>query len=263
MIVVERGEAPLIVSIPHAGTEIPDDIAPDLISLDRARHDADLYIDKLYAFAAGMGATIFRTTISRTVIDMNRDPSGVSLYPGMATTGLCPLTTFDGEPLWREGREPDQTEIDRRRELYFEPYHTGLQAEIDRLRAIHPAIVLYEAHSIRSHVPMLFDGELPQFNIGTNSGSACAPELAAAVSGQCTASQVIDGRFKGGWTTRHYGRPEAGVHAIQMELAMRTYVPELPADRWPPAWDDDRAEPCKNILRHVLAACLNFAEGYE
>lgn len=261
MIAIERGQAPLIVSIPHAGTEIPDDIAPNLISLDRARYDADLYIDKLYAFAAGMGATLFRTTISRTVIDMNRDPSGVSLYPGMATTGLCPLTTFDGDPLWREGREPDEAEIARRREMYFEPYHKGLQAEIDRLRAKHPTVVLYEAHSIRSHVPMLFDGELPQFNIGTNSGEACAPELADAVAGQCSINQVVDGRFKGGWTTRHYGRPEQGIHAIQMELAMRTYIPELPVDQWPPAWDEDRAEPCKAILRHVLAAALNFAEG--
>jgi len=258
MIAVERGDAPLIVSIPHAGTEIPDDIAPDLISLDRARYDADLYIDKLYAFAGGMGATIFRTTISRTVIDMNRDPSGVSLYPGMATTGLCPLTTFDGEPLWKDGREPDEAEIARRREMYFAPYHKGLQAEIDRLRAIHSTVVLYEAHSIRSHVPMLFEGELPQFNIGTNSGQACAPELADAIAGQCSASQVVDGRFKGGWTTRHYGRPEQGVHAIQMELAMRTYLNE--AD---PAWDEERAEPCKNILRHVMAAALQFAEGRQ
>ena len=261
MIAIERGQGPLIVSIPHAGTEIPDDIIPDLTSLDRARYDADLYIDKLYAFAAGMGATIFRTTISRTVIDMNRDPSGASLYPGMATTDLCPLTTFDGEPLWREGRAPDAAEIARRREMYFDPYHTALQAEIERLRAIHPTVVLYEAHSIRSHVPMLFDGELPQFNIGTNSGAACSPELADAVAGQCSVSQVVDGRFKGGWTTRHYGRPEAGVHAIQMELAMRTYMPEVAAELWPPAWDEERAEPCKNILRHVMAAALQFAEG--
>jgi formiminoglutamase len=261
MIAIERGQAPLIVSIPHAGTEIPDDIAPDLISLERARYDADLYIDKLYAFAGGMGATIFRTTISRTVIDMNRDPSGVSLYPGMATTGLCPLTTFDGDPLWREGREPDDAEIARRREMYFEPYHRGLQAEIDRLRAKHPAVVLYEAHSIRSHVPMLFDGELPHFNIGTNSGAACAPELAEAVAGQCGRSQVVDGRFKGGWTTRHYGRPEQGVHAIQMELAMRTYLDEGLATAWPPAWDEARAERARDILRPILAAAIEFAIG--
>lgn len=261
MIAIERGTAPLIVSIPHAGTEIPDDIAPDLVSLDRARHDADLYVDKLYGFAAAMGATIFRTTISRTVIDMNRDPSGASLYPGMATTGLCPLTTFDGDLLWREGREPEAAEIERRRAMYFDPYHRALAAEIERLRAQHPRIVLYEAHSIRSHVPMLFDGELPHFNIGTNSGAACAPELTEAVAAHSGASQVVDGRFKGGWTTRHYGRPDQGVHAIQMELAMRTYLDEVPAPHWPPRWDEARAEPCKTVLRQILAAALEFAEG--
>lgn len=260
MIAIERGDAPLIVSIPHAGTEIPDDIAPDLISLERARHDADLYIDKLYGFAAGMGATLFRTTISRTVIDMNRDPSGKSLYPGMATTDLCPLTTFDGDPLWREGREPDAAEIVRRREMYFDPYHKALGVEVRRLREMHPHVVLYEAHSIRSHVPMLFDGALPEFNIGTNGGAACAPALAAAVAAECGPSQVIDGRFKGGWTTRNYGQPHNGLHAIQMELAMRTYLDEA-APGWPPVWDPARAAPCQGTLRHVLAAALEFAEG--
>lgn len=259
MIAAIRGEAPLIVSIPHAGTEIPDDIAGDLHSLDRARYDADLYVDRLYAFAVDLGATILRTTISRTVIDMNRDPSGASLYPGQATTGLCPLVTFDGDPLWREGREPDEAEIARRLGMYFEPYHQRLEAEIARLRAIHSNIVLYEAHSIRSFCPMLFDGELPQFNIGTNGGRACAPELTRAVQAACPRSQVTDGRFKGGWTTRHYGRPEDGVHAIQMELAMRTYLDEVAAADWPPPWDPDRAAPCQDILRDVLLAAIDFA----
>lgn len=259
MIAAIRGEAPLIVSIPHAGTEIPDDLLGDIHSLDRARYDADLYIDRLYAFAVDLGATVFRTTISRTVIDMNRDPSGATLYPGQATTGLCPLSTFDGEPLWREGCEPDDAEIARRRAMYFEPYHQGLEAEIARLRAIHPAIVLYEAHSIRSFCPLLFDGELPQFNIGTNSGKACAPELTRAVEAACGRSQVTDGRFKGGWTTRHYGNPKAGVHAIQMELAMRTYLDEAAPADWPPPWNAACAAPCQEVLRDVLLAAIAFA----
>jgi len=259
MIAVVRGEAPLIVSIPHAGTEIPDDLVGDVHSLERARYDADLYVDRLYAFAVDLGATVIRTTISRTVIDVNRDPSGASLYPGQATTGLCPLTTFDGEPLWREGREPDEAEIAGRRAMYFEPYHERLEAEIVRLRAIHSAIVLYEAHSIRSVVPMLFDGELPQFNIGTNSGEACAPELVRAVERVCGASQVTDGRFRGGWTTRHYGDPARGVHAIQMELAMRTYLDEAAPEDWPPPWNPARAAACQDVLRTVLLAAIAFA----
>lgn len=259
---VTRGDAPLIVSIPHAGTGIPNDIAVKLVSPELGRHDADLYIDRLYAFAAEMGATIIQTAISRTVIDVNRDPAGVSLYPGQTTTGLCPTETFDGVALYRDGAAPDDAEIARRRDIWFAPYHAALETEIARLRDRHPAIVLYEAHSIRSIVPRLFDGELPQFNIGTNSGAACAAALTRTVEAVCDASghsRITDGRFKGGWTTRDYGRPDAGVHAIQMELAMRGYLEE--AQPWPPAWDPARAAPMQAILRRVLEACLDFAEG--
>lgn len=264
MIGIVRGDAPLIVSIPHAGTEVPDDLLGDVHSVERARYDADLYIDRLYDFARQLGATIFRTTISRTVIDMNRDPSGVSLYPGQTTTDLCPLTTFDGEPLWRPGREPDAAEIERRKRLYFEPYHTALQGEIDRLRARHKAIVLYEAHSIRSFAPRLFDGELPQFNIGSNDGRSCDDALTRAVERICErsgGSWITNGRFKGGWTTRHYGQPEKGVHAIQMELAMRGYLDEVGPYDWPPAWDEARAAPMQSVLLPILSACISFAES--
>ena len=266
MIRIERGDAPLIVSIPHAGTEIPDDIAQHLVSLPLARRDADLYVDRLYAFALGFDATIVRTTISRTVIDVNRDPSGKSLYPGQTTTGLCPTETFDGEPLYRPGREPDAAEITRRRTDWFDPYHAAIRSEIARLRERHPAVVLYEAHSIRSIVPRLFPGELANFNIGTNAGRSCAPALARAVEKACDRrgyTRVTDGRFKGGWTTRHYGRPEEGVHAIQMELAMRTYLDEVAPEAWPPEWDEQRAERCREVLRQALAGCIDFAEGMK
>lgn len=265
---VTRGDAPLIVSLPHTGTEIPPDIEADLVSPWLARKDADWWVDRLYAFAEGMGATIVRTAISRTVIDVNRDPSGASLYPGQATTELCPTTTFDGEPLYRDGG-PGATEIERRRVAYFYPYHAALRAEIDRLRAVHPTVVLYEAHSIRSLVPRLFDGELPQFNLGTNSGASCAGDLAAAVEAACDASgrsRVTNGRFKGGWTTRHYGQPDAGVHAIQMELAGRGYMDEpaeLAEDTWPAPFHADRAEPLRAALEDILSACLTFARSHR
>ncbi|QDX25582.1 N-formylglutamate deformylase [Sphingomonas suaedae] len=262
MIVTVRNDGPLIVSIPHAGLEIPEDIAPALISPARARHDADLYVDQLYAFAFKLGATLIRTTTSRTVIDVNRDPSGQTLYPGQFTTGLCPRVTFDGDPLYHPGQEPDETEIARRRAAWFDPYHAALTAEIDRLRDLHPAIVLYEAHSIRSVVPKLFDGRLPEFNIGTNSGQSCAPELAHSIAAICAEQQrshVIDGRFKGGWTTRNYGEPDKGVHAIQMELAMRTYLTEVPAADWPPRYDDLHAAQAQATLRPILSAAIDFA----
>jgi N-formylglutamate deformylase len=175
---VRRGEAPLVVSLPHTGTEIPAPFDEDLVGGWLARKDADWWIDRLYDFAGNLGATVIHTAISRTVIDVNRDPSGVSLYPGQATTGLCPATTFDGEPLYKS-TAPDAAAITLRREKYFDPYHDALAAELDRLRRSHGRIVLYDCHSIRSVIPRLFEGTLPEMNIGTNSG---ASRRAAAVT---------------------------------------------------------------------------------
>jgi N-formylglutamate deformylase len=237
---IRHGSAPLILSIPHAGTEIPDALQPALRSLWLARKDADWWLPELYAFAEKLDATIIRTDISRTVIDVNRDPSGASLYPGQATTELCPTTTFDGEALYHAGQAPDAAAIAQRRETYFVPYHMAIAAEIKRLRGLHRSVVLYDCHSIRSEIPRLFPGVLPNFNIGTNDGKACDAAITARVAAICAAdeqhSHVVNGRFKGGWITRHYGDPENGVNAIQMELACRGYMaePETPSpENWP------------------------------
>ncbi len=261
---IQRGTEPLLVAFPHTGTDIPPELDGAFTSPWLARKDADWWIDRLYAFAPELGATTIRTRLSRSVIDCNRDPSGASLYPGQTTTGLCPTETFDGESL-SPGSAPDNAEIQRRRALYFNPYHAALAAELARLRAIHPHVVLYDAHSIRSHVPRLFAGELPQFNIGTNGGQTCAAALADAVTTICSASghsHVRDGRFQGGWTTRHYGRPADGIHAIQMELAMRGYMaePEHPdPDNWPAPIA--AAPAVLTTLKQVIEACLAFAKG--
>lgn len=263
---IHRGDAPLIVSIPHAGTEIPEEIEKRLVSPWLARADADWYVTYLYSFARDLGATIVSTAISRSVIDVNRDPSGKSLYPGQATTGLCPTTTFDGAPLYKSGLEPDEHDIAARRAQYFDPYHQALQDQIDRLRAIHPRIVLYDAHSIRSHVPRLFDGVLPVFNIGTNAGASCDPVLGDRIHALCASSggpTVTNGRFKGGWITRHYGRPLEGVHAIQMELAMRAYLREprtITEQTWPPPYIDEVAVLIRTNLHNVLRRCIQFAK---
>jgi formiminoglutamase len=261
---LRRGAAPLVLGMPHTGTHIPDDLLPRYLSPWRARKDADWWIDRLYAFAADMDATIVRTTISRSVIDVNRDPSGASLYPGQTTTELCPTTTFDGEPLYRTGGEPDDDEIAERRDRWLTPYHAALTAELARLRDLLGHVVLYDCHSIRSHVRRLFPGELPQFNIGTNNGTTCDPALERAVEQACAAtglSLVVNGRFRGGYTTRNHGRPESGVHAIQMELACRGYIdePGTPDEaNWPTPWDPARAAPLETHLRHILAACLDW-----
>jgi formiminoglutamase len=256
---VARGDAPLLLSFPHTGLDVPADCAAALVSLPLARHDADWFIDRLYGVAAGLGATTVHTALSRTVIDVNRDPSGASLYPGQATTGLVPTETFDGRPLYREGGAPSPQEIERRKELYFQPYHAALEAEIVRLRARHPRIVLYDCHSIRSRIPRLFAGELPVFNIGTHSGKSCDPRLEGEMARICAASRwscVVNGRFTGGWITRSYGRPEQGIHAVQMELAMRGYLADE-ADSV--RWDEKFAAPIQETLRAVLEACLAFA----
>ena len=264
---VHEGSAPLVIGLPHTGTDIPAAIEARMTSPWLARKDADWWVDRLYDFAIDMGATLVRTGVSRSVIDVNRDPSGVSLYPGMTTTGLCPTETFDGEPLYRAGQEPDAAEMAERRVTWFDPYHAALTTQLDRLRS-HGPVVLYDAHSIRSVVPRLFEGELPQFNIGDNDGATCAAELTQAVETACAVSGfslVVNGRFKGGWTTRHYGRPEAGVHAIQMELADRGYIldPSGPVspDNWPSAYEPERAEPMRRHLHRVLTACIDFAES--
>jgi N-formylglutamate deformylase len=258
---VTRGDAPLLVSFPHTGLSVPAECEAALVSLPLARHDADRHIDKLYAFVPELGVTTVHTALSRTVIDVNRDPSGASLYPGQTTTGLLPTETFDGVPLYRDGQAPSPEEIERRKRLYFAPYHAALAAELERLRARHPRVVLYDCHSIRSAIPRLFPGELPAFNIGTNSGKSCDLSLEAAVARRCAASawsHVVNGRFTGGWITRTYGRPAEGIHAVQMELAMRGYLPD---EGDPPPWDPDFAKPIQRTLRAVLEDCLAFARA--
>jgi formiminoglutamase len=258
---VTRADTPLIIALPHGGTELP---AGAFRSSWHARRDADWHIAALYEGLAE--ATTVATAVSRSVIDVNRDPSGASLYPGQATTELCPTTTFDGDSLY-PGEGPDEAEIARRTAGWFEPYHAALGAEVERLRKRHRKVVVFDAHSIRSRVPRLFEGELPELNIGTNGGTTCAPALLTAIERVAAGSgrsRVVDGRFRGGWTTRHYGRPYEGVHAIQLELAMRAYVdepaaPHSPAS-WPPPFDPAVAAPLRDTLRLMLAACLDFTQ---
>lgn len=261
---VRRADSPLILAMPHGGTDIPADMLSRFVSPWLARRDTDWHIADLYDGLAD--ATIVATGISRSVIDVNRDPSGASLYPGQATTELCPTTSFDGDPLYRAGEAPDAPEIARRRTAYFDPYHAALAEEIARLRALHPHVILFDCHSIRSRIPRLFVGDLPELNIGTNDGETCDPVLRQRVLAAAEASErsvVLDGRFRGGWTTRHYGRPREGVHAVQMELAIRAYLPEpigiVTAHDWPPAYGADLAAPLRADLSRILSSCLEFA----
>ena len=261
---IVRGDAPLVVSLPHTGTTIPAEIEARLVSPWLARKDTDWWIERLYDFAGELGATIVRTDLSRTVIDVNRDPSGASLYPGRATTELCPTTTFDGEPLYRPGEEPDAAEIAARRASYFDWYHRTLAGEIGRLRTAYEHLVLYDCHSIRSRIPRLFDGELPHFNIGTNGGSSCDPALAADDRGplrrkrlQPCRERPLQGRLHHPPLRRSGERRPRGPDGARLpRLHARTARPSRRG--WPTPYDEARAAPMRAALTRILKRCLRL-----
>lgn len=257
MIEVTRGDSPLVLGLPHTGTDVPADILATFNDTGRALADTDWHIHRLYDGLVE-GVTSVRTPVHRYVIDVNRDPGGNSLYPGQNTTTLCPLTDFDGRGIYKTGMEPDAAEIASRRERFHKPYHVALAAELERVRGLHGFALLYDCHSIRSGIPFLFDGTLPDFNTGTNNGETCDPAIEALVVERCASAEgytfVLNGRFKGGWTTRNYGRPREGLHAIQMELAQSTYCEE----RAPWTWDTAKADHLRNHLRDILTDLQNW-----
>ncbi|MCX8997232.1 N-formylglutamate deformylase [Rhizobiaceae bacterium BDR2-2] len=256
---VEQGTSPVILGLPHTGTEVPPAIWARLNDNGRKLADTDWHIHRLYDGLLS-DATTVRATFHRYVIDANRDPAGGSLYPGQNTTGLIPDTDFDGAAIWKDGSEPNEADIAERLAAFHTPYHAALAAEIARVKALHGFVVLYDCHSIRSHIPFLFEGTLPDFNIGTDGGRTCAPEI-EAIAVDVTAkaegyTSILNGRFKGGWTTRHYGRPETGVHAIQMELAQSTH---LATEDLPFAYDEAKAERLRAHLKAILTRIEAFA----
>lgn len=259
--IFSQGTQPLLISMPHVGTYVPPDIAAGLT--EEARHvpDTDWHIERLYAFASEMGASIVQATHSRYVVDLNRPPSGESLYPGQATTGLCTDITFAGGPVYLPGRAPTAEEIEQRRQQYWQPYHDKVAEELARLKAQFPVVVLWDAHSIRSVLPQFFEGKLPDFNVGTNSGKSCAPALEtriAAIAEQAKPyTSVTNGRYKGGYITRQYGHPDQHMHAVQMEMTQSSYMDEGPAF----AYDDAKAAIMQVHLRKMLGAVLDFAHG--
>jgi N-formylglutamate deformylase len=247
---LRQGNGRLIVSIPHAGTHMPPHIAATLTDIGRTVVDTDWHVDRLYKFLEETDATILTATHSRYVVDLNRGPEGGKLYPGQAETSLCPTETFDGAPLYA-GTPPDQAEIAARIETYWQPYHTALQAELSRIKTLHGTAHLFDAHSIRTAVPRLFPGDLPALNFGTNDGCAADAEITARVVAAAGDHfpHVVNGRFKGGYITRHYGAPTQGVHAIQLELAQSAYMDEAAPDQY----DSARAAKLIGVLRKITA----------
>jgi N-formylglutamate deformylase len=249
---LHRGSTPLLVSLPHVGREIPAELQPRYVPRALATEDCDWHLERVYAFVRELGASLIVPRLARYVIDLNRPPENTPMYPGANNTELCPTRFFTGEPLVRDGQAPDTAEVAQRVERWWRPYHAALRAELTRLRALHGHAVLFDGHSIRSELPWLFDGRLPDLNLGTADGASCAPSLrdalAAVLAGQSRWTQVVDGRFKGGHITRHYGRPGEGVHAVQLEMCWRCYMVEAP----PHAWDAARAAAVQPLLRRLV-----------
>ena len=254
---VVKGDGPVVLGFPHTGSHVPEDIFGNLNQRGRTLSDTDWHIHTLYDGLLE-GATTVRATFHRYVIDANRDPSGVSLYPGQNTTGLSPLTDFDAHPIWQN--EPTDADIENRLIQFHQPYHAALTAELNRVRDQHGVAILYDCHSIRSRVPHLFDGTLPDFNIGTNEGTTCSKLIETAVSDICTGAtdytSILNGRFKGGWTTRHYGNPEENIHAIQMELAQSSH---LESEIAPWTYSPERAKSLRPVLAEILTTLADLA----
>lgn len=253
---LHRGRVPLLISLPHDGSFIPGDLAARMQPAARRSSDTDWHVARLYEpLAEALGASVLKPAASRYVVDLNRPADGHALYPGQRETGLVPLTGFDGEPLYLDGEAPDPAEVQRRINEYWQPYHDALAQELARLQAEHGRVVLWEGHSIRSRVPMLFEGRLPDFNLGTADGVSCDAALQARLAGRLQAqsrfSVAVNGRFKGGYITRHYGRPDAGVQAVQLELVQLNYMDEASF-----AYDASKASQVQAVIAALLHACL-------
>ena len=251
------GDTPLLLSFPHDGRQLPDSISERMTAAGRALRDTDWYIARLYEFASELGASKLVANYSRYVVDVNRPVNDEALYPGQLATGLCPTQTFAGDNIYRDGDVPAD-EVAERVETYWRPYHYRLQAALDELRAKHGYALLWDAHSIESRVPRLFDGELPALNIGTYGGRSCDGALEAAidgVAGSSPFSSVLNGRFQGGFITRYYGDPARRVHAVQLEIAQRVYMDETAR-----AFDESRAARLRDTLRHMLTTLMQSAK---
>jgi N-formylglutamate deformylase len=253
---LHRGIAPLLISLPHVGTHLPDELRARLVERAAQVEDTDWHLDRLYAFARALGASMLVPHHSRYVIDLNRPPENTPMYPGANNTELCPTRFFTGDALYRAGCAPDDAEVQLRLARYWRPYHDALQAELARLRERHGHAVLFDGHSIKSELPWLFEGRLWDLNLGTASGASCAPslrqELADVLARQPWFSQVVDGRFKGGYITRHYGRPAENVHAVQLEMGWCCYLDE----EAPWAWNDARARAVAPVLHQLVEVML-------
>jgi len=256
-----EGTVPVLMSIPHVGEYIPPEITEQLTSAADGVTDTDWYLDRLYDFSEDLGLHVLQATHSRYVIDLNRSPDNISLYPGQNVTELVPTSTFAEQPLYPDGEDPDEAEIARRLKTFWHPYHNRLQELLVTLRQQYGYVVLFDCHSIKSVVPRFFEGRLTDFNLGTSSGASCAPDLRSKLSEALAKDSqytlAIDGRFTGGYITRRYGSPADNIHAFQLELSTATYMDEEPAF----GWREDLADQVRPSLRAMMEVAVGWRPG--
>ena len=252
------GTQPWLVSVPHVGRELPPDQQHRYVERAFQFEDADWHLDELYGFVKALGASLIVPRYSRFLIDLNRPPENAPMYPGVNNTELCPTRFFTGDALYRAGMAPDASEIARRVRAYWQPYHDALRAELRRIHTAHGHAVLFDGHSIKSELPWLFEGKLPDLNLGTASGTSCAPTLRAALKrvldAQAHFTHVTDGRFKGGHITRHYGQPDKGIHAVQLEMCWSSYM----AEQAPFELDPRRTARLSPVLQALVHTMLRW-----
>ena len=253
-----RGDSPLVVSMPHVGTFVPHSVGRGFTECAACRCDTDWHLPRLYDFVHAIGATTIVANFSRYVIDVNRPPDGANLYPGRDTPKLCPTDTFDQRALYRDG-EPGAGDIQERLDAVWWPYHRRLERELSRVKVEHGIAVLWDAHSIVSVAPRLFEGKLADFNLGTADGASCDSALSSRLKGALDQhagySSVLNGRFKGGYITRRYGRPAENIHAVQLEMCECIYMDETP----PYTFRPEKASPVRDILEEQLLLARDWA----
>jgi N-formylglutamate deformylase len=221
--------------------------------------DTDWFVHELYDFAPELGITMIRARFTRYAIDLNRDPARQPLYAdGRKETALVPETSFAGEPLYK-GRVPDVKEVERRLAVYYQPYHEKLRSVLGELRSEFGTVVLYDAHSIRRFVPTIRPHPFPDLILGDGNGKTAHPRILEAAwraLKQGPFQVSLNDPFQGGYITRHYGNPEAGAHALQLEMSQDIYLDDQ--NRQVP----HKVDRLKKVLRGTLESLLVALEDF-
>ncbi len=249
---------PIILSVPHCGTDFPDEIRNDYVpEMMAAPDDTDWFVHQLYNFATELGITIIHAKYSRWAIDLNRDPESAPLYDdGRIITGLTTTTDFFGKSIYiSDDRIPDQKEVERRLTEYYWPYYNKIQDLLDERLATFGKALLWDAHSIRHFVPTIRKEIFPDMILGNNDETTAHPELIeTALHGLTSGKFGVNHNtpFKGGHITRYFGKPEQNIHALQLEMNKILYMDDEERN-----FHEERANEMRAVLKPTFEALIH------